>query len=67
MPPTIQTPVKFLDFEWSNIFALFGRITFKLGKFPYVKALFPEVSIDNGLRLFIKSRKRKRKRVLLSF
>ena len=28
MPPTIQTSVKFLDFEWSNIFALFGRITF---------------------------------------
>ena len=67
VPPTIQTPVKFLDFEWSNNFALFGRITFKLGKFPYVNALFPEVSMDNGLRLFIKSRKRKRKRVLLSF
>ena len=28
VPPTIQTSVKFLDFEWSNIFALFGRITF---------------------------------------
>ena len=39
----------------SNIFALFGRITFKLGKLSYSKALFPAVLIrDIRLLLFIK-------------
>ena len=39
----------------SNIFALFGRITFKLGKLSYSKALFPAVLIrDIRSLLFIK-------------
>ena len=31
----------------------FGRITFKLGKSPYFKALFQVVSVDIRLLLFI--------------
>ena len=34
---------------WRNIFALFGHITFKLGKFPYFNALFTEVLVDISL------------------
>ena len=40
---------------WSNSFPLFGRITFKLGKFSYSKAHFPAVLIrDIRPLLFIK-------------
>ena len=40
---------------WSNIFALFGCITFKLGKFSDSKAPFPVVLIrDIRSLLFIK-------------
>jgi len=38
-----------------NIFPLFGRITFKLGKVPYFKALFPAEPMNMRLMLFIKS------------
>jgi len=48
VPLTIQTSVKFAPL-WSNIFALFGHITFKLGKFRNFKALLTEVLMDISL------------------
>ena len=41
---TVSVRVKFRDWT-GNIFALFLRITFKLGKLPYFKALFSAVSM----------------------
>ena len=38
MPPSIHTSVKFHD-SMEQYLALFGRITFKLGKLAYFKAL----------------------------
>ena len=37
-----------------SIKRLFGRITFKLGKVPYCKAVLPVVSMDIHLLLFKK-------------
>ena len=54
MPPPNKGLTNFAPL-WSNSFALFGRITFKLGKLSYSKALFPAVLIrDIRLLLFIK-------------
>ena len=38
----------------SNIFDCFGRINFKLGKFPYFKAFFLAALIDIRLLVLIK-------------
>lgn len=43
--PKIQSSLNFAAF-WSNIFARFLSITFKLGKFPHFKALFLSVSMN---------------------
>ena len=40
---------------WSNIFSLFRLTTFKIGKSLHFKTLFPAVSMDIHLVLFIKS------------
>ena len=57
-PPPPSLPYKRLynvATLWSNFFALFRHTIFKLGKWPYFKALFSAVSIDIHLLLFIKS------------
>ena len=54
MPPPYKSLSNF-ETSWSSIFALFGRITFKLGKLFYFKAHFPAVLMrDIRLLFFIK-------------
>ena len=50
-PPPLNKRRKTFATLWSNIFARFWRITFKLGKLPYFKAPFPTVSMDIRLLL----------------
>ena len=44
--PTIQTSVKCRDFDELYIFVSFQQVTFKLGNFTNLKALFSVVSTD---------------------
>ena len=54
MPPPYKSLSNF-ETLWSSIFALFGHITFKLGKLFYFKAHFPALLIrDIRLLFFIK-------------
>ena len=48
--------VKFRGTMWSNTFAHFRRITFKLGRFPNFKVLFPAVTMNIRLRVYIYSK-----------
>ena len=48
--------VKFRGTMWSSTSAYFRRITFKLGRFPNFKVLFPAVTMDIRLRVYIYSK-----------
>ena len=54
-PPPLSKRLKTFATLWGNIFARFGRITVKLGKLPYFKAVFPTVLMDIRLQLLTAS------------
>ena len=54
-PPPPSKRLKTFATLWGNIFARFGRITVKLGKLPYFKAVFPTVLMDIRLQLLTAS------------
>ena len=54
-PPPPNKRLKTIATLWGNIFARFGRITVKLGKLPYCKAVFPTVLMDIRLLLLTAS------------
>ena len=54
-PPPLSKRLKTFATLWGNILARFGRITVKLGKLPYFKAVFPTVLMDIRLLLLTAS------------
>ena len=53
--PPLSKRLKTFATLWGNIFARFGRITVKLGKLPYFKAVFPTVLMDFRLLILTAS------------
>ena len=62
VPLTIQMSAKFCNFAELHVYlALFTRISFKLGKLLFFKAVFPAVSMDDGCLLIALYKKLKKK------